>query len=89
MKKVNQDKLRAQTTEDLIKYFISKGEDVAQITSGSFNFPTEIDGEEGFVEIVVKIPKYNDDEGYALREDYQIKLKNKAERELRKNKNKK
>lgn len=86
MKKVNQDKLRTQITEDLIKYFISKSEDAAQVTSGSFNFPTEIDGEEGFVEIVVKIPKYSDDEGYALREEYQIKLKNKAERELRKSK---
>lgn len=86
MKKVNQDKLRTQITQDLIEYFTSRSEDVAQITSGSFNFPTEIDGEEGFVEIVVKIPKYNDDEGYALREEYQIKLKNKAERELRKNK---
>lgn len=51
----------------------SAQEDCGMITSGSFNFPIVQDGEEGFVEIVVKVPKYDSDEGYALRDDYVTK----------------
>lgn len=51
----------------------SAQEDCGMITSGSFNFPVVQDGEEGFVEIIVKVPKYDSDEGYALREDYAMK----------------
>lgn len=54
-------------------------EEVGMITSGSFNFPIVAeDGEEGWVEIVVKVPK--EDEGYALRDEYNAKLTAKAEK---------
>ena len=56
-------------------------EDTGMIASNSFNFPIVWEGEEGCVEIVVKVPKYDGDEIYALREEYALKC---AEREARK-----
>jgi hypothetical protein len=69
-------------------------EDVGMIASNAINFPivTE-EGEEGWVEITVKIPKSKDegDEGYSKREEYQMKCaerdakaKEKAEAKARK-----
>lgn len=83
MKLANANKIRAQYIEELITYFTSggssDGEDCGQIASNSFNFPVVADdGEEGWVEIVVKIPK--EDEGYEKREEYQMKLKEKEEK---------
>lgn len=70
---------------------LSATEDCGMITSGSFNYPINKDGEEGWVEIVVKVPKYDDDEGYALREDYiakcesaEAKARERAEAKARK-----
>ena len=59
-------------------------EDTGMIASNSFNFPIEKDGEEGWVEIVVKVPKYGDDEGYALREEYVMKCEERAQKEREK-----
>lgn len=70
--------IRETYVADLFKIFSEKGEDVAMITSGSFNFPVTFDGKEAFVEIVVKVPKCEDDECYAKREEYQLKLKENA-----------
>ena len=36
------------------------------------------DGEEGWIEVVVKIPK--EDEGYEKREEYEMKIKERAEK---------
>lgn len=55
-------------------------EDCGMTTSNSFNFPIVWEGEEGWVEIVVKVPKYDGDEGYALREEYEMKCKERAEK---------
>ena len=55
-------------------------EDTGMIASNSFNFPIVWEGEEGCVEIVVKVPKYDGDEIYALREEYRLKC---AEREAK------
>lgn len=55
-------------------------EDTGLITSGSFNFPIVWDGEEGVVEVVVKVPKYDDDELYAKRDEYQMNLKKNADK---------
>lgn len=56
-------------------------EDCGMITSNSFNFPIVTDeGEEGWIEVVVKVPKYAGDEGYALREEYDLKCKERAEK---------
>ena len=55
-------------------------EDCGMTTSNSFNFPIGWEGEEGWVEVIVKVPKYDGDEGYALREEYEIKVRNRAEK---------
>ena len=55
-------------------------EDCGMTTSNSFNFPIVWEGEEGWVEVVVKVPKYDGDEGYALREEYEMKCKERAEK---------
>ena len=59
-------------------------EDVGQIASNSFNFPVVAeDGEEGWVEIVIKVPKATgeaDGEGYAKRDEWTQKCADKAEK---------
>ena len=83
MKLANANKIRKQYIEELLTYFrcdgSSDGVDCGMITSNSFNFPVVADdGEEGWVEIVVKIPK--EDEGYEKREEFQMKMKEKEEK---------
>lgn len=83
MKLANANKIRKQYIEELLAYFAcgdsSDGEDCEMIASNSFNFPVVADdGEEGWVEIIVKIPK--EDEGYEKREEYQMKVKEKEEK---------
>ena len=77
--------IRKQYIEELLAYFhcndSADGEDVGMVSSNSFNFPIVTDeGEEGWVEVVVKVPKYDGDEGYALREEYEMKCKERAEK---------
>ena len=55
-------------------------EDCGMITSHSVNFPIVWEGEEGWVEVIVKVPNYDGDEGYALREEYEMKCKERAEK---------
>ena len=55
-------------------------EDCGMIASNAFNFPIVHEGEEGWVEVVVKVPKYDGDEGYALREEYKMKVRERAEK---------
>lgn len=55
-------------------------EDCGMIASNAFNFPIVHEGEEGWVEVVVKVPKYDGDEGYALREEYEMKVRERAEK---------
>lgn len=55
-------------------------EDCGMIASNAFNFPIVHEGEEGWVEVVVKVPKYDGDEGYALREEYELKCKERVEK---------
>lgn len=69
--------IRGEYVKILFDFFSEKGEDVGMITSGSFNFPVTFDDKEAFVEIVVKVPKSEDDECYAKREEYQLNLKEK------------
>lgn len=72
MKQTLANFVRNSVISKLFEQF-SANEDCGMITSGSFNYPIVVDGEEGFVEIVVKVPKYDNDEGYALRDDYVTK----------------
>lgn len=79
MKLANANAIRTKYLEMLMKAF--DNEDIGQIASNSFNFPVVAeDGEEGWVEIVVKIPKEDGDEGFGKREDYRIKCEEKAEK---------
>lgn len=74
------DKVRAQYIEKIFQYLESLGEDVGMIESNSFNFPVVLDGEEGFVEVVVKVPKDRGDDNYMKRETYADKVRERKER---------
>jgi len=74
------DKARAIYTEKLFEFLKSQEEDVGMIESNSFNFPIVLDGEEGFVEIVVKVPKDRGDDNYMKRETYTDKVRERQER---------
>ena len=85
MKLANANAIRARMVEILfnhLKDFCE--EDVGMIASNTINFPVVADdGEEGWVEVTVKIPKGTKDEeydGYGRREDYRISLEEKAEK---------
>ena len=88
MKTANKNEVRAQYVQKLFE-FLSQNEECGMITSGSFNFPiVSADGEEGWVEIVVKVPNDEGDEGYGKQEEYQLKLKAAAERKAKAEKEK-
>lgn len=74
------DKARAEYVKKIFDFVESLGEDVGMIESNSFNFPIVIGGEEGFVEVVVKVPKDRGDDNYMKRETYADKVRERAER---------
>jgi hypothetical protein len=74
------DKARAEYVKKIFDFVESLGEDVGMIESNSFNFPIVIDGEEGFVEVVVKVPKDRGDDNYMKRETYADKVRERKER---------
>lgn len=79
MKTANANKFRAKAIEAIMAYFVEAGEDCGMIASNSFNFPIVAeDGDEGWIEVVVKIPK--EDDGYEKREEYDMKTKERAEK---------
>lgn len=79
MKNANANAIRASIIENLLNHMTDYcGEDCGMIASNSFNFPVVVDGEEGWIEIVVKVPK--DDEGYEKREEYEIKCRERADK---------
>ena len=86
MKLTNANAIRSSVIHNLFDHF-SNIEDCGFIASNSFNFPVVAeDGEEGWVEIVVKVPKGTKDEeydGYGRREQYEIDLKEKAEKKAK------
>lgn len=63
--------VRSSHISAIMNLYASKGEDVGMIASNSFNLPIVVDGEEAWLEVVVKIPK--EDDGYAKREEYTMK----------------
>lgn len=82
MKLANANAIRARIINTIGDYFLEVGEDVGQIASNAINFPIVTDdGEEGWVEVVVKIPKEDGDEGFDKRLSYEIAVKEKAEKE--------
>lgn len=79
MKTTNANKFRVKAIEEIMTYFVEAKEDCGMIASNSFNFPIVAeDGEEGWIEVVVKIPK--EDDGYEKREEYDMKTKERAEK---------
>ena len=78
MKTTTANIIRERYLSAIMSYFID--EDIGRIASNSFNFPIVEDGEEGWVEIVVKVPKETGDEGYGKREEYTLKVKEKEEK---------
>lgn len=73
MKNTNANELRKTLLDELIAFYRDKGEDVEMVNSNTANFPVSVGDEEGWVEIVVKVPKYDDEEGYGKREEYVLK----------------
>lgn len=78
MKTTTANIIRERYLSAIMSYFTD--EDIGRIASNSFNFPIVEDGEEGWVEIVVKVPKETGDEGYDKREEYALKIKEKEEK---------
>ena len=79
MNTANANKFRAKAIEAIMAYFVEANEDCGMIASNSFNFPIVAeDGDEGWIEVVVKIPK--EDDGYEKREEYDMKTKERAEK---------
>lgn len=79
MKLANANSIRAKYLEALMSALGT--EDIGQIASNSFNFPVVAeDGEEGWVEIVIKVPKESGDEGFDKREEYKLKCAERVEK---------
>lgn len=83
MTKEKENALRERLTAELKSYFDAKGEDTGYIESNQFNFPSvSEDGEELWYRITVSVPHYSedDDEGYSLRQSYELKVKERKEK---------
>lgn len=80
MKTAIANAIRSKYLDIIIKALLVN-EDVDMIASNAINLPfvTE-EGEEGWVEITVKVPKESGDDGYDKREEYRLKC---AEREAK------
>ena len=77
MKHKNANEIRENLVKSLLATY-SETEDCGMIASNSFNFPVVAsDGEEGWVEIVVKVTKDGGDDGYLKREQYIDKVEEK------------
>ena len=72
--------VRARYLNQIMEFLTAQGEDVALVTSNSCNLPIVEDGEEGVLEIVVKVVKKEYDECMQEREDYKMKLQEQAEK---------
>jgi hypothetical protein len=77
---------RSRYINAIMAYLTSQGEDVALVTSNSCNLPIVEDGEEGVLEVVVKVVKKDYDECMQERADYQMKLQEQAEKKAEREK---
>lgn len=78
-------KLREKWVSTLAQMFTDAGEEVVQYKSNEICLPVlDEDGNEKWVQFVVKVPKGSRDgdefDGYAMREEYQMKQEAKAEK---------
>lgn len=85
MKLANANRTRSIYINEIMAYLASLGEDVALVSSNTCNLPVVEDGEEGVIEVVVKVVKKEYDECMQERADYIAKCaeaeEKKAERE--------
>ena len=72
--------VRARYINQIMDFLAAQDEDVALVTSNSCNLPIVEDGEEGVLEVVVKVVKKEYDECMQERKDYKMKLQEQAEK---------
>ena len=70
MKSANANSVRARYISEVMAHLASLGEDVALIASNACNLPVVEDGEEGVLEVVVKVTKKEYEESMQERVDY-------------------
>ena len=79
MKLANANKIREKEILSLLNFY--EGEDAGLIASNKINLPVvSEDGEEGWLEVTVTITKDGGDDGYMKRQEYAMKLSEKAEK---------
>lgn len=71
---------RSRYVSAIMSYLAEQGEDVALIASNACNLPIVEDGEEGVLEVVVKVVKKDYDECMQERVDYVAKVAENAEK---------
>ena len=62
--------VRSRYINDIMSHLAANGEDVALVSSNTCNLPVVEDGEEGVIEVVVKVVKKPYDECMQERADY-------------------
>ena len=62
--------VRSRYINDIMSHLAANGEDVALVSSNTCNLPVVEDGEEGVIEVVVKVVKKDYDECMQERADY-------------------
>ena len=80
MKLALANSVRSRYISAIMVYLAEQGEDVALVTSNSCNLPIVEDGEEGVLEVVVKVVKKDYDECMQERADYVAKVAEQAEK---------
>ena len=80
MKLALANSVRSRYISTIMAYLAEQGEDVALVTSNSCNLPIVEDGEEGVLEVVVKVVKKDYDECMQERADYVAKVAEQAEK---------
>ena len=81
MKLANANKIRETEIRKIFDFYGGAENDCGMITSNSFNIPIVAeDGEEGWLEITVKVTKDSGDDGYLKRQAYEINLADKAKK---------
>ena len=80
MKLALANSVRSRYISAIMAFLAEQGEDVALVTSNSCNLPIVEDGEEGVLEVVVKVVKKDYDECMQERVDYVAKVAENAEK---------
>lgn len=79
MKMINANIAREKFTTQLMTFMREQGEDVGKVATNEFNFPIVIDDEEGWIEVLVRVPKT--DFGFERREEFEWKEVERKEKE--------